>query len=403
MIEITNIQTHKDAKAHIKIPSSSHQIIDGSGLTALPALIDPHVHFRTPGMEYKENWESAAKACLAGGVTTVFDMPNTLPATSTRKNLEDKKALVARQLESIGIPLRYHFYFGADRTHFDQIALVKQDVIGIKVFMGSSTGDLLMEDDSSLHAIFALAKAHHLTIAVHAEDEEMIAERRRQFPWKEYIEHSKLRTPEVAARAVEKAIELAALYQTPLYILHVSSEAEIALIRKAKRANIQVYAETTPHHLFLSTDDYAKWGAKVQVNPPLRDPSQHKHLFDAIADGTIDMIGSDHAPHTLEEKALPYGQAPSGIPGIECILPLLLDAHHRGLLSLEKIVSLTSARAGEVFQLEAHDDWVIVDLHKKKAIQDSALKTKCGWSPYCGKELQGWPVKTILKGKIYDV
>lgn len=403
MIEIKNAAMIDGTRMDVTIPSSKTQVIDATGLTLLPALVDPHVHFRTPGDEYKENWETAAKACIAGGVTTVFDMPNTSPTTTTKKNLEDKKQIIDEQLKKIGIPLRYHLYFGADRKHFDEIAAVKDQVIGIKIYMASSTGELLMEDDSSLHAMFALAKAHNLVIAIHAEDEKWIQERKKQFPFLDYAEHSRLRSPEAAAKALEKAINLAKIYKTPLYVLHLSTKEELALIKSAKEAGISVFAETTPHHLLLSTEDYAKWGAKIQVNPPLRDPENHKALFDAIHEGIIDTVASDHAPHTEEEKRLPYGKAPSGIPAIELTLPLLLNAYHEGLLTLPLIASLTHSRALEIFHLPEPNDVVLVDLQKTKTVEDSLLHTKCGWTPYAGRKLKGWPVYTILQGEVFHV
>jgi len=403
MIEIKDVSMIDGTITDLTIPSEQHHVIDANGLTLLPALIDPHVHFRTPGFEYKENWETAARACIAGGITTVFDMPNTNPSTTTQTALVEKKALIDSQLKQIEIPLRYRLYFGATRGHFDEIAKVKDDIIAIKVFMGSSTGDLLLEDDSSLHAIFALAKAHDLLVAVHAEDEQMIRERTKTMTSKHFIDHSHIRSPEVAAKATEKAIGLSKLYQTPLYILHVSTKEEIQLIKAAKESGALVFAETTPHHLFLTTEDYEKWGAKVQVNPPIRPPEHSKALLEAARSGIIDTIGSDHAPHTKQEKTQPFGKAPSGIPGVELTLPLLLNAFHEKELSLEHIVSLTHSRPREIFKLHENQDCVLVDLKKNKQVEDSLLKTKCGWSPYSGKALTGWPVYTLLKGQVYHV
>ncbi len=367
-----------------------------------PGLIDPHVHFRTPGLEHKEDWRTAAKAALAGGYTTVFDMPNTLPPTITRERLIEKKNIVDAQLREVGIPLRYQLFFGADKNHLQEIPLVKHDVIGIKVFMGCSTGDLVIDDDESLHAVFELAAKNHLLVAVHAEDEHLLQAQKAHYPGPmTYAAHSVIRNEEVARVAVEKAIGLTKKYGTRLYILHVSTGIECDLIRKAKKAGLPVFAETTPHHLFLDASAYATLAGKAVVNPPLREGSNHEALFNAIHEGIIDTIGSDHAPHTLSEKERPYGQCPSGMPGIETTLPLLLNAYHQGLLTLSEIASLTSKRAREIFHLPPTDDYTIVDLNKKAAVNDQNLHTKCHWSPYNHLILQGWPVGVVLEDIFY--
>ncbi len=402
MITLSNVHTLEGKVQSRTIASSLDTTIDATHLTLLPALIDPHVHFRTPGLTHKEDWEHGARAALYGGITTVFDMPNTLPPTITAERIEDKSALIAQELRAAGIPLRFGLYLGADKNHFDQIVQCKDKIVAIKVFMGSSTGNLVMDDDSSLHAVFALAAAHDLLVAVHAEDEERIRERKKQFTGVlEPKVHSEIRHRDAAMRATAKAIELARLYGTRLYILHCGTKEEIELVRQAKREGLSVFVETTPHHLFLTVDDYATLGTKAQMNPPLRTHDDVAALWEAIHDGTLDTIGSDHAPHTLDEKALPYGQAPSGIPGVETTLPLLLNACNQGKLELKHIVKLMRSRILEIFRLPPNDDWILVDMQKKKTVTDSDLKTKCRWSPYSGRTLQGWPTHTILKGNLY--
>lgn len=404
MIRIKSVFTPDGTVIDVSLPSDEDRTIDAQGLTLLPALIDPHVHFRTPGLEHKENWETAAKAAIYGGITTVFDMPNTMPPTITYERLQEKEALVQQQLKRIGIPLHHGFYLGADKNHFDAIPRCKKKIVGLKVFMGSSTGDLVMDDDSSLHAAFSLAASHDLILAVHSEDEALIHERKKQFQGNTNPQvHSEIRNDEVAFRSTQKAIELARLYKTRLYILHVGTKREVQLIKQAKKEGLNVFVETTPHHLFLTIDDYAEFGTKVQMNPPLRTKEDAAALWQAIHEGVIDTIGSDHAPHTLEEKAKPYGQAPSGIPGVETTLPLLLDACNQGRISLKQIMRLMRERVLEIFRLQPNDDYILVDMNMKKTVQDSALKTKCRWSPYAGRNLQGWPVYTILKGSIYEL
>jgi len=234
MIHIKNAFDINDNKIDLEIPSHQDILIDARHLTILPGLIDPHVHFRVPGLDYKEDWRTAATAAIAGGYTTVFDMPNTIPPTITQALLLEKQAIIDQQLAEIGIPLRYHLFFGADKSHLDQIPLVKETVIGIKVFMGCSTGNLVIDDDESLHAVFSLAASNNMLVAVHAEDEQLMHQRKHLFKnAKDYSVHSQIRNIEVACRAVEKAIYLSQLYNTKLYILHASTQDELALIKKA--------------------------------------------------------------------------------------------------------------------------------------------------------------------------
>lgn len=401
MIEIKNVQTPDGRRIHHTISSPISKTIDGTGLLLLPALIDPHVHFRTPGAEHKENWETAAVAAIAGGVTTVFDMPNNTPSCISAERLHEKKALIEKQLQHVGIPLRYGLYLGADQTHLEEMKKVRDEIVGLKIYMGSSTGDLLMHDPAALKKAFRLAAENDVLVAVHAEDEEMIAARKTQCKAALHCSlHSEIRNAEVAARAVKQAIGLAAEYGTRLYIAHVSTREELDLIRAAKDRGLPVYAEATPHHLLLTTKAYDTLGTRALVNPPLR--GKIEAVWEGIADGTIDTIGTDHAPHLLEEKNRPYGSAPSGFPSIELYLALLLNAHAQGKISLAQIVALTHTRPREIFRWPASDDAVLVDLHRKKRVDDAHLKTKAKWSPYAGMTLQGWPCTTILKGKVYD-
>lgn len=378
--------------------------IDAAGLTVLPGLIDPHVHFRTPGQEYKEDWRTAALACVVGGYTTVFDMPNNQPACITAERLAQKKKIIDSQLNDVDIPLNYGLYIGADKLHFNEVGRVKNDVVGMKIFMGSSTGDLLMDDDESLHRAFELAAKLDILVAIHAEDECMIQERSEIFKEQnDFSTHSKIRSPEVAAKAVEKAIHLAELYGTRLYLLHTSTKLELALVQKAKAKGLSVYAEVCPHHLFLNETAYATLKGRAQMNPPLRSEEHRQYLFEAINNGIVDTIGSDHAPHTLMEKDSAYRKAPSGVPGIETTLALLLNAYNEKLLTLEKIQSLTSDRASEMFRLPKSADRVIVDLNLAKTVLGAKLKTKCAWSPYEGMSLTGWPVYTLLNNRVFDL
>lgn len=402
MLTIKNIKTISGEVTDINIESNENKIIEASHLTILPAVIDPHVHFRTPGMEYKEDWRTGAKAAIRGGCTTVFDMPNTKPPTITAELMQEKKALIDQQLSEANIPLRYQLFFGADKHHLNEISRVRDACIGIKVFMGCSTGNLVVDDDESLHAVFSIAAKENMLVAVHAEDEHLIHERKANYKGElNYHAHSKIRNVEVATVAVEKAINLSRQYSTRLYVLHTSTADEIALIKAAKQEGLPVFAETTPHHLFFDISAYDTLQGKAVVNPPLRESQHREILWSAIHDKVIDTIGSDHAPHTLDEKAKPYGECPSGMPGIEFMLPMLLNAHHQGLLSLEEVVSLTSGRARDIFNLPANKDFVLVDLNKVATVTHT--HSKCAWTPYHGLTLTGWPVYTILKGHCFEV
>ncbi len=404
MIEIRDVQTTDGRRIDHFVESDEKRVIDGSGMMLFPALIDPHVHFRVPGSEHKEDWMSAAAAAIAGGVTTVFDMPNNTPSCISLARLKEKMKLIDEQLKRAKIPLRYYLYLGADQNHLDQIGIVKDHIVGLKIYMGSSTGDLLMDRPEALEKAFRIAGEHDVLVAVHAEDEEMIRVRKQEHPGKtDPSLHSVIRSPEVAARAVDQAIELAEKYHVLLYIVHVSTREELKRIRAAKKKGLRVYAEATPHHLFLDTGLYKKMGTFALVNPPLRAPEEREALWEAVHDGTIDTIGTDHAPHTIEEKKRPYGEAPSGFPSIELYFSLLLNAHHEGKMSLKEIVKLTHTRPQEIFRLPINDDLVLADLKKKWTVEGARLKTKAKWSPYDGQVLHGSPRYAILKGKCFEL
>lgn len=404
MIEIRKVQTTDGHRIDHFVASDTHAVIDAQELMLFPALIDPHVHFRVPGAEHKEDWETGARAAIAGGVTTVFDMPNNDPPCTTSDRLRSKKELIETQISKVRIPLRYRLYFGAEAQNLGEMAKVKGEIAGLKIYMGSSTGSLLMSDRGALEEAFRIAGENGILVAVHAEDEQLIQlNRKKEAGNLDASVHSAIRNPTVAARSVALAIELAKKHKARLYIVHVSSREELDLIRAAKKERLPVYAEAAPHHLFLSESSYSHLGTKALVNPPLRSAKDCEALWEAVNDETIDTIGTDHAPHTLEEKNRPYGSAPSGFPSIELYFPLLLNAYHEKRLSLEQIVSLTHTRPQEIFGLPLHSDVVLVDMSKKREVTDADLHTKAKWSPYAGWTLQGWPRYTILDGKLFDL
>ncbi len=407
MIEIKNATNIKGEVKDYLIESSSDKVIDATGLTIMPALTDPHVHFRVPGAEHKENWVTGARAAIAGGVTTVLDMPNNNPSITTKERLQEKKQIINEQLEEAEIPLRYQLYIGATEDKVNEIENAKGEYVGIKVFLGQSTGDLLMQSQAAFEKVCETAAKVGAIVAVHSEDDLVMNEAKRELEKNkeklEVTDHPKIRHREAAIAAMKKAIAACKKYGNRMYILHASTKEEVDLIKEAKADGLDIFLETTPHHLFLDEVDLGKKGTMVQMNPPLRTKADIEALWQGLRDGTVDTIGTDHAPHTLEEKQQPYGQAPSGVPGIENYLALLLNANKEGKISLEKIVETTQRNINKIFGLEPNKDVVLVDLNKTKTIEDSDQKTKCGWSPYSGMTLTGWPVYTIMKGKIYKI
>lgn len=402
MITFKQVLTIDGKRLDWKIPSAKEMVFDSRHLTVLPALIDPHVHFRTPGLEYKEDWKTGARAAFQGGITTVFDMPNTLPSTNTLERVLEKKQLIQNQLQQIKISLRFCLYLGADKNHFSEIARCRNEVIGLKIFMGSSTGGLLLDDDASLETAFRLAAENDLLVAVHAEDENLIRKNQSRFSHCNEPEiHSKIRNPQAAYLATRKAIDLARKYHTRLYLLHVSTKQEIELIRQAKEQGVCIYCEVAPHHLFLSTKAYHSLGTRAQVNPPLRQQMHSNALWQAIREKVVDTIGSDHAPHTIEEKSADYPKALSGVPGIETTLPLLLNACNQGKIQLSDIVRLMYTQIIKIFRLPSHQDIVLVDMQKIQVVDTHLFHTKCSWTPYANLTLQGWPVMTVLGENLY--
>ncbi|MEZ5315135.1 MAG: dihydroorotase family protein [Chlamydiales bacterium] len=375
-----------------------------SNLTAIPALIDPHVHFRVPGEEYKEDWITGAIAAIHGGITTVCDMPNNSPPCTTIAALKEKKKLIDRQLQSIDIPLSYGLYFGADKEHFHEVSEASHHCVALKIFMGCSTGGLVIDTDQALNEAFRTAASVGMLVAVHAEDESLLARKREEFKNATHpATHSQMRPKEAAILATSKAIQLARKYGVSLYILHMSTKEEVELVRKAKAEGLPIYCEATTHHLFLSEEDYFNFGTFVQVNPPLRSKADQEALWEGILDGTIDTIGTDHAPHTIADKQRPFPMAPSGIPGLETLLPLMLDAVYHGRLTLEKMIELTHTNPRKIFNLPVKDDVVLVDLNREITVTDELIKSKCGWTPYRERTLRGWPKYVMISGKRYSV
>lgn len=392
MLVIENVLLPDLTRQTLTRPYSESIKINGRDLLALPGLIDPHVHFRVPGMEEKEDWQHAAHAALKGGMTTVFDMPNNKPAITTQARLQAKFATINAQLAEVDLPLRYKLFLGADKNNFQEIIKVKENIVALKVFMGASTGDLLMDDESSLHAIYALAKAHHLMIALHAEDELIIRKNAAQYAAEtDFKYHSIIREPRAAIQAVDLVIQLTEMYQVPSYILHVSTRGELDLIKAAKARGLPIYAETCPHYLFLDDSMYGELQGRGKMNPPLRNKADQQYLWQALNTGLIDTIGSDHAPHQIAEKNQPLAKCPSGVPGIETTLPLMLTAWQADKISLSRVLELLHYNPRRIFNLAENDDLVLVDIKHYRELTDESTATKCKWTPFKGMKLTGFP------------
>ncbi|RAM50265.1 MAG: dihydroorotase [Hapalosiphonaceae cyanobacterium JJU2] len=372
--------------------------IDAEGLTLLPGVIDPQVHFREPGLEHKEDLFTATCACAKGGVTSFLEMPNTRPLTTTQQALDDKLERARNKCL-----VNYGFFIGATAENLPDL-LLANPTPGIKIFMGSMHGQLLVDQQEILEAIFAKGKR---LIAVHAEDQARINQRRQEFAGiHDVAVHSQIQDNQAALLATQQVLKLSQKYQRRLHILHMSTAEEAELLRQQKPS--WVTAEVTPQHLFLNTSAYEKIGTLAQMNPPLRSPHDNEVLWQALHDGIIDFIATDHAPHTLEEKAQSYPNSPSGMPGVETSLPLMLTATDQGRCTLAQVVNWMSTAVAKAYNIPnkgaiapGYDaDLVLVDLQTYRPVLREELLSKCGWSPFEGWNLTGWPAYTIVGGEI---
>jgi len=380
------------------ISVKADEAIDARGLLLLPGVIDPQVHFREPGKEYKEDIGTGSRAAVRGGVTSFLEMPNTDPSTTTQAALDDKLRRAASKSVA-----NYGFFIGATPDNLDVLNSA-HPACGIKIFMGASTGSLLVDKPEDLERIFANGTR---LIAVHAEDEVRIRARKAQFAGRKDIAvHSEIRDAECALLATKLALGLSKKYKRRLHILHLSTKEEANWLRHDKPA--WVTAEVIPNHLFLSVDDYATQGSRVQMNPPIRPKEDNAVLWQALRDGVIDFVATDHAPHTLEEKAKPYPECPSGMPGVEISLPLMLTAMVAGRCTLAEIQKWMCSNPATAYGipnkgkiLEGWDaDLTLVDIDTRKLVRDEDTFTKVRWSPYAGRELTGWPSYTIVNGRV---
>jgi dihydroorotase len=364
-------------------------------------VIDTQVHFREPGLEHKEDLASGTAAAAMGGVTAVFEMPNTRPSTATIAELDAKLKRAAGRTHC-----DYAFYVGATAENVEQLPELEMQpgCAGVKLFMGASTGDLLVADDATLERVLRHGRRR---MAVHCEDEYRMRERKHltEAPGATAHIHPEWRDAESALLATQRLVRLARKIGRRVHVLHVTTAQEMAWLAGHKDI---ATVETTPQHLTLAAPDcYDRLGTYAQMNPPIRSAEHREALWRALRDGIVDVIGSDHAPHTKEEKAKPYPQSPSGMPGVQTLLPLLLDHMNQGRLSLQRLIDLTSAGAQRVFGLTGKGrialgydaDFTLVDLKAQRVIEESWLKSKCGWSPFTGMSVTGWPMATIIRGQ----
>jgi dihydroorotase len=376
------------------------ETFDARGLHVLPGVIDSHVHFREPGGEDREDLETGSRAAVLGGVTAVFEMPNTSPATTTAEALADKVARARNRMFC-----DFAFYAGATKENISELPLLErmEGAVAVKVFMGSSTGDLLVDDPALLRRLLAGLTRR---AAFHCEDEARLNARKGIRREGDPASHSEWRDPEAAIMATRLLLELAREAGARVHILHVSTGEEMALI--AAHRDLAT-AELTPHHLLLPAPAaYEALGNRAQMNPPLRDETQVAALWDALAQGVADTIGSDHAPHSLDAKGRPYPASPSGMPGVQTLVPLLLDAVNAGRLTLQRFADLTSAGPARVFDIvgkgriaAGYDaDLTIADLKARRVIGNDWIASRCGWTPYDGWSVTGWPAATVIRGRI---
>jgi len=377
--------------------SDAEKTIDATGLTVLPGVIDSQVHFREPGMEHKEDLASGARAAVLGGVTSVFEMPNTRPTTTDAGALADKIERATGRMAC-----DFAFWFGATADNTDDLADAERlpGSAGIKMFMGSSTGDLLVDETEHVRRVLQSGRRR---VAVHSEDETRLKERAHLRVEGDAASHPVWRDPRAAYLCTERLIRLAREAERRIHVLHISTADELPLLAAHKDL---ATAEATPHHLTLDARDYSTLGTLLQMNPPVRDILHQDALWEAIRSGIIDVLGSDHAPHTLEEKAATYPGSPSGMTGVQTLVPIMLDHVNTGRLSLERLVDLTSHGPNRIFGIArkgriaiGYDaDLTIVDMKENRVIENGAIASKAGWTPYDGKSVTGWPKGTIIRG-----
>ena len=385
------------------VEGNAERTVEAEGLTLLPGAIDTQVHFREPGLSHKEDLESGSRAALYGGVTSFLEMPNTNPTTTDAASLEAKLELAKGRCWA-----NYGFFVGASAENAARLAEYERlpGTPGIKIFMGSSTGPLLVGDDESLRRVLRNGVKR---CPIHAEDEPRNRERKSLLGESPHVrEHPFLRDTESARFATERILRLSEETGRPVHILHVSTAIEPPMIADAKRRGIGTTAEVTPQHLWFSDEDYERLGTHLQMNPPIRSKADREGLWRALEAGVFDVFGSDHAPHTLEEKAKPFPESPSGMPGVQTMMPVLLRFVQQGRLSLETVVRMACETPAALYGIEGKGrleigmdaDLVLWDLRRSRTFERRTGQSKCGWSPYEGETLAAAPEMVVLNGRV---
>lgn len=374
------------------------RVVDCNGLHLLPGVIDTQVHFREPGLDHKEDLESGSRAAVMGGVTGVFEMPNTNPLTTTPDTLADKIERGTARMHC-----DFAFWVGGTRENVEHIPDLERlpGAAGIKVFMGSSTGDLLVEDDDGVRSILSKTRRR---AAFHSEDEFRLRERLGERIDNDPRSHPIWRDETAALQCTKRLVRIARETGAKIHVLHLSTAEEVDfLISHKDVASIEV----TPHHLTLTDEAYDRLGTLVQMNPPVRARRHGERLWWGLDQGILDILGSDHAPHLLKEKQKPYPASPSGMTGVQTLVPIMLDHVNNGRLSLERFVDMTSAGPNRLFGMAGKGrlavgydaDITVVDMKRTATIANDWIASKCGWTPYDGKEVKGWPVGTVIRGQ----
>ena len=377
------------------------QEFSARGLFVLPGLIDTQVHFREPGLEHKEDLYHGSLSAIKGGITAFFEMPNTLPPTARKEDLEEK---VQRAKQKSWCD--FAFYLAGVKQNKKLLGEIENQPFcpGVKIFLGRSTGNLTLEDEDSLNTAFSNRKK---ITAIHSEDESRLRERKNLAYTKppHPRNHPLWRDAKTCLISTKRVIALAKKHKAPVHILHVSAKEEMEFLARHKDI---ASVEVTPQHLSLQAPDcYEKYGSFVQMNPPIRDKTHQEALWKAVQSGVVDMIGSDHAPHTLEEKQKTYPESPSGLPGVQTLLPLMLDHVNKGRLDLKRLVQLLAHNPAQRFKIKNQGqikegyraNLTLIDLKAKRRIESSWLASKCGWSPFEGWKVRGWPLFVFLQGQ----
>ncbi len=380
--------------------ASAGETFNAAGLTVMPGVIDTQVHFREPGLEWKEDLETGSRAAVLGGVVAVFEMPNTEPTTTDADTLADKLARAKGRMHC-----DHAFYVGGTHENAPYLGELERlpGCCGVKVFMGASTGTLLVQDDAGIEQVLAHV---HRRAAFHSEDEYRLAERRPLARTGDWTSHPEVRDARSAMQSTERLVRIARALGKRIHVLHVTTAEEIAFLAAHKDV---ASVEVTPQHLTLAGPEaYERLKGFAQMNPPIRDAAHRDGLWVGVANGVADVLGSDHAPHTREEKARPYPASPSGMPGVQTLLPVMLTHVAEGRLSLERLMDLTSHGAGRVFGMAGKGrlavgydaDLTVVDLKARRTITHGEMATRSGWTPFDGFEAKGWPMATIIRGRV---